>query len=530
MSRVLLTSRRRVLQFQMTTRYLVTDPRYGFLKQLGITVENPGLYDGRWGGSGKLIESISPATGKVIAKIRESTPQEASNTITEARKAWPQWTSIPAPARGDIVRQIGDELRRNLKPLGCLVSLEMGKILPEGIGEVQEFIDICDYAVGLSRMLPGSLFPSERKNHALLEKWNSLGVIGVISAFNFPIAVYGWNSAIAMVCGNTIVWKGAPSTPLVSIATTKIIADVLERNGIPGSVASLITGGSDVGETLVNDKRVPLISFTGSTNVGRQVALKVQQRFGKSLLELGGNNALIVAQDADLEMAVRAAVFSCVGTAGQRCTSTRRLILHKKVKNEFLGKLKTAYNSILKRVGDPLEDGVLYGPLHNQQAVDKYKTAIEKAVKAGGTIEFGGKQIQRPGFYVEPTIISGLSVEAEVVQQETFAPIVYILEANSLEEAIDLNNGVEQGLSSSLFTKSIGNIFQWIGPHGSDCGIVNVNIGTSGAEIGGAFGGEKATGGGRESGSDAWKHYMRRATITINHGNELPLAQGIKFE
>ncbi|XP_070170116.1 putative aldehyde dehydrogenase family 7 member A1 homolog isoform X1 [Polyergus mexicanus] len=544
-----------ISRFQMTKRYLVTDPKYGFLKQLGITIENPGLYDGRWGGSGKLIESISPATGKVIAKIRESTPQEASNAITEARKAWPQWTSIPMPARGDIVRQIGDELRRNLKPLGCLVSLEMGKILPEGIGEVQEFIDICDYAVGLSRTLSGSLFPSERKNHALLEKWNSLGVVGIISAFNFPIAVnvlsseldfshfknsctdladlsqvYGWNSAIAMVCGNTIVWKGAPSTSLVSIATTKIIAGVLERNGIPGSVASLITGGSDVGETLVNDKRVPLISFTGNSNVGKQVALKIQQRFGRSLLELGGNNALIIAQDADLEMAVRAAVFSCVGTAGQRCTTTRRLILHKKIKNEFLGKLKTAYKSILERVGDPLEDGALYGPLHNQQAIDKYKAAVEKAVKAGGTIEFGGKQIERPGFYVEPTIISGLPPEAEVVQQETFAPIVYILEANSLEEAIDLNNDVEQGLSSSLFTKSIGNVFQWIGPHGSDCGIVNVNIGTSGAEIGGAFGGEKATGGGRESGSDAWKQYMRRATITINHGNELPLAQGIKFE
>ncbi|XP_036142784.1 putative aldehyde dehydrogenase family 7 member A1 homolog isoform X4 [Monomorium pharaonis] len=575
MLHLLRKSGRYISQFQMT-RHLVTDPKYGFLKQLGINVENPGLYDGRWGGSGKLVDSISPATGKVIAKVRESTPQEASNAITEARKAWPQWASIPMPARGDIVRQIGDELRRNLEPLGRLVSLEMGKILPEGIGEVQEFIDICDYAVGLSRTLPGSLFPSERKNHMLLEKWNPLGVVGVISAFNFPIAVnnfqmillrhslcqsnlpnrgvlkvYGWNSAIAMVCGNTIVWKEASSTPLVAIATIRIIANVLERNGIPGSVASLITGGPEVGETLVNDKRVPLISFTGSTNVGRQVALKIQQRFGRSLLELGGNNALIVAQDADLEMAVRAAVFACVGTAGQRCTTTRRLILHKKIKNEFLGKckyeetlsrisyivtkkflgrLKTAYKSILERVGDPLDDSVLYGPLHNQAAVDAYKAAIQKAVEAGGTIEFGGKQIERPGFYVKPTIISGLPAGADVVQQETFAPIVYILEANSLEEAIDLNNGVEQGLSSSLFTKSIGNVFQWIGPHGSDCGIVNVNIGTSGAEIGGAFGGEKATGGGRESGSDAWKHYMRRATITINYGNELPLAQGIKFE
>ncbi|KZC12794.1 PREDICTED: putative aldehyde dehydrogenase family 7 member A1 homolog [Dufourea novaeangliae] len=517
-------------ELQMT-RYLVTDLNYGFLKQLGLTTENPGLYDGRWGGSGKVIESISPSTGKVIAKVRTSIPQEVRNAITEAHKAWPQWASLPAPTRGEIVRQIGDELRNNLKPLSQLVSLEMGKILPEGIGEVQEFIDICDYAVGLSRMLPGSMFPSERKNHALMEKWNPLGVVGVISAFNFPIAVYGWNSAIAMVCGNTIVWKGALTTPLVSIATTKIITGVLERNGIPGSVVSLVTGGPEVGETIVEDTRVPLISFTGSTNVGKEVALKVQERFGKFLLELGGNNALIVAQDAELEMAVRAAVFSCVGTAGQRCTTTRRLILHSKIKNEFLGKLKKAYESILERIGDPLENNTLYGPLHNQHAVDEYKViTYRNKILCGGKIEFGGKQIERPGFYVEPTIISGLPADAKIVQTETFAPIVYIFETNSLEDAVALNNGVQQGLSSSLFTKSIENVFRWIGPHGSDCGIVNVNIGTSGAEIGAAFGGEKATGGGRESGSDAWKHYMRRATITINYGNDLPLAQGIKFE
>ncbi|XP_015111476.1 putative aldehyde dehydrogenase family 7 member A1 homolog [Diachasma alloeum] len=528
MSRQLLSSFPRISH--EIQRNLVTDSRYGFLKQLGLTQENPGLFDGRWGGSGQLIESLSPASGKTIAKIRESTPQEASNAVTEARKAWPQWSSLPPPARGEIVRQIGDELRKNLRPLGQLVSLEMGKILAEGIGEVQEYIDICDYAVGLSRMLPGSIFPSERKDHALLEKWNPVGVVGVISAFNFPIAVYGWNSAIAMVCGDAVVWKGSPTTPLVSIATTKIIASVLERNGIPGSVAALVTGGADVGEVLVNDKRLPLISFTGSTKVGREVALKVQERFGKSLLELGGNNALIVAHDADLEMAVRAAVFSCVGTAGQRCTTTRRLILHSNIKDEFVGRLKIAFKSILARVGDPLEDNTLYGPLHNQGAVDNYKATVAEAMAAGGTIEFGGKQIDRPGFYVEPTIISGLPNDAEVVQSETFAPIVYILEANSIEDAIAQNNNVEQGLSSSLFTKNLSNVFQWIGPHGSDCGIVNVNIGTSGAEIGGAFGGEKATGGGRESGSDAWKQYMRRSTVTINYGNELPLAQGIKFE
>ncbi|XP_008543859.1 putative aldehyde dehydrogenase family 7 member A1 homolog [Microplitis demolitor] len=512
------------------TRTLVTDSKYNFLKQLGLTTENPGLFDGRWGGSGKIIESISPASGKVIAKVRESTPQEAINAVTEARKAWPYWSSLPAPARGEIIRQIGDELRRNLNPLGQLVSLEMGKILAEGIGEVQEYIDICDYAVGLSRMLPGYIFPSERKDHALLEKWNPVGVVGVITAFNFPIAVYGWNSAIAMVCGDAIVWKGSPTTPLVSIATTRIIANVLERNGIPASIASLVTGGADVGKVLVNDKRLPLISFTGSTAVGCQVAVKVQERFGKSLLELGGNNALIVANDADLEMAVRAAVFSCVGTAGQRCTTTRRLILDSKIKNEFVNRLRTAFKSILERIGDPLEDATLYGPLHTQQAVDAFKITVAKAVANGGKIEFGGKQISRPGFYVEPTIISGLPSDDETVQKETFAPIVYILESNSIEDAIMQNNNVEQGLSSSLFTKNLSNVFRWIGPHGSDCGIVNVNIGTSGAEIGGAFGGEKATGGGRESGSDSWKSYMRRSTVTINYGNELPLAQGIKFE
>ncbi|XP_012277734.1 putative aldehyde dehydrogenase family 7 member A1 homolog [Orussus abietinus] len=529
MSRLLLKSVSQIPEVQIT-RNLVTNSKYGFLKQLGLNVENPGLFDGIWGGSGKIVESISPATGKVIAKVRETTPQEASNAVTEARKAWPQWASLPMPARGEIVRQIGDELRKNLKPLGQLVSLEMGKILPEGIGEVQEFIDICDYAVGLSRMLPGYIFPSERKDHVLIEKWNPLGVIGVISAFNFPIAVYGWNTAVAMVCGNAIVWKGAPSTPLVSIATTKIVASVLERNGIPGSIASLVCGSESVGETLVNDKRVPLISFTGSTKVGKQVALKVQNRFGKVLLELGGNNAIIVAQDSNLEMAVRGAVFSCIGTAGQRCTTTRRLILHSKIKNEFLGRLRTAYESILGRIGDPLDDATLYGPLHNQKAVHAYKETVKKAMESGGKIEFGGKQVERPGYFVEPTIISGLAISDEVVQNETFAPIVYVFEAKSLEEAIALNNNVEQGLSSSLFTQNVANIFQWIGPHGSDCGIVNVNIGTSGAEIGGAFGGEKATGGGRESGSDAWKQYMRRATVTINHGSELPLAQGIKFE
>ncbi|XP_034945489.1 putative aldehyde dehydrogenase family 7 member A1 homolog [Chelonus insularis] len=515
---------------RLITRMLVSDTKYSFLKQLGLTAENDGGFDGKWSSSGKIIESVSPANGNLIAKVYETTLEQTCNTITEAYKAWPDWASMPIPARGEIVRQIGNELRLNRKALGQLVSLETGKILAEGIGEVQEYIDICDYAVGLSRTLPGSIFPSERKDHTLLEKWNPIGVIGIISAFNFPLAVFGWNSAIAMICGDAMVWKGSPTTPLVSIATTKIIANVLRRHEIPGAIASLVTGGSDIGDALVTDKRLPLISFTGSTKVGKEIAIKVQERFGKCILELGGNNALIVTNDADLDMAIRAAVFSCIGTAGQRCTSTRRLILYSKIKNEFLNKLKTAFKNILERIGDPLDENTLYGPLHNQQAVDNYEKTIKNAVASGGVIEFGGKKIERPGFYVEPTIISGLSIDAEVVQMETFAPIVYILETDSIKHAILLNNNVKYGLSSSLFTNNLFDIFQWIGPHGSDCGIVNVNIGTSGAEIGGAFGGEKATGGGRESGSDAWKSYMRRSTITINYGKELPLSQGIKFQ
>lgn len=519
-----------IKNYHIISRSLVTNSKYGFLKELGIESVNPGVYDGKWSGSGKIIDSISPSTGEVIASVYETTKNETINAINNTNKSWIEWSSIPAPARGDIVRQIGNELRKNLIPLGKLVSLEMGKILQEGIGEVQEYIDICDYAVGLSRMLPGFIYPSERLDHILLEKWNPIGVVGVISAFNFPVAVYGWNSAIAMVCGDTIIWKGSPTTPLVSIATTKIISNVLEKNCISGSVASLVTGGGDIGDVLVNDKNVSLVSFTGSTQVGQQVGLKVQNRFGKLLLELGGNNALIVANDADLEMSIRAAVFSCIGTSGQRCTTTRRLIIHKDIKNEFLKKLKIAFNSILERIGDPLDEKTLYGPLHNQQAVDAYETTVKKAVENGGTIEFGGKKINRPGYYVEPTIITNLKINNEVVKNETFAPIVYIFDYDTIDDAIIKNNIVEQGLSSSLFTKNLSNIFKWIGPHGSDCGIVNVNIGTSGAEIGGAFGGEKKTGGGRESGSDSWKNYMRRSTITINYGNQLPLAQGIKFE
>jgi len=435
---------------------------------------------------------------------------------------------MPAPHRGEIVRQIGDALREKKHLLGKLLSMEMGKIIAEGEGEVQEYIDVCDYAVGLSRMFSGKVLPSERPGHMLLENWNPLGTVGVITAFNFPIAVYGWNSSIALTCGNTVLWKGAPSTPLVSVAITKVLEEVLVKNNVPGAVCSLVQGGADIGHKIASDGRIPLVSFTGSTAVGKKVALTVQERFGKSLLELGGNNAIIVDEDADIDMVVRASLFACVGTAGQRCTTTRRLILHEKVHDEIVERLAKAYKQV--RVGDPVEEGTMYGPLHNQLAIDKYLAAIEAAKSEGGNIVTGGKVIDREGHYVEPAIVTGLAHNAKIVHTETFVPIVYALKTKSVDEAIEWNNEVDQGLSSSIFTKDISKVFKWMGPKGSDCGVVNVNIPTSGAEIGGAFGGEKHTGGGRESGSDAWKQYMRRSTCTINYSKDLPLAQGIKFE
>ncbi|CAL8071748.1 unnamed protein product [Orchesella dallaii] len=513
-----------------SSAFLVNDSKYGFLKQLGLSEKNAGVYDGAWKGSGEVVTSVNPSNGKPIAQVVQGTLQEYNDTVAKSNQAWSTWVDMPAPHRGEIVRQIGDELRKNLEPLGKLVSLEMGKILPEGIGEVQEYVDICDYAAGLSRMLEGKILPSERPGHVLMEQWNPLGTIGIISAFNFPVAVYGWNNAIALTCGNTMVWKGAPTTPLCSVATTKIVASVLERNGLPGSICALVCGGADIGNAMANDKRLPLVSFTGSTPVGSKVGVAVQSRFGKSLLELGGNNAIIVADDADIEMVVRATVFACAGTAGQRCTTTRRLILHEKVHDEVVARLVKSYGQIVSRIGDSLEPNTLLGPLHSKVGVDNYMNTIEEAKKLGGKIEFGGKVIPREGNFVEPTIISGLPANSPVVMRETFAPIVYALKASSMDDAIAINNSVEQGLSSSVFTQNIANIFKWLGPKGSDCGIVNVNIPTNGAEIGGAFGGEKATGGGRESGSDSWKQYMRRSTVTINYTKELPLAQGIKFE
>ncbi|CAG2112461.1 unnamed protein product [Medioppia subpectinata] len=511
-----------------SANFLVNDSKYDFLKRLGIQHKNLGVYDTEWRGKGPVIQSICPANNKVIAEVVTGDVQDYETAVKAAHSAWSVWTDIPAPQRGEIVRQIGNALREHKTDLGRLVALEMGKILSEGEGEVQEYIDICDYAVGLSRMIDGKVLPSERPGHVLMENWNPLGCIGIITAFNFPVAVFGWNNALALVCGDTMLWKSAPTTPLCSIAVTKIVSTIFEANSLPGAICSLVCGGADVGEKMATDTRLPLVSFTGSTGVGQKVGLAVQNRFGKSILELGGNNAIIVCEDADVDMAIRAAIFACAGTAGQRCTTTRRLILHEKIYDKVIDGLKKAFAQI--RVGDPLDANVLYGPLHTKSSVQTYLSVVSEAVKEGGRVECGGKAIEREGNFVEPTIITGLPHDSPLVQRETFAPIVYALKFTSLDEAIGWNNEVKQGLSSSLFTTNLNNIFKWMGPKGSDCGIVNVNIPTNGAEIGGAFGGEKHTGGGRESGSDSWKQYMRRSTCTINYGKQLPLAQGIKFE
>ncbi|XP_034840306.1 putative aldehyde dehydrogenase family 7 member A1 homolog [Maniola hyperantus] len=509
--------------------YLIDDPKYSFLKDLGLDKKNVGVFNGKWEANGQLIQSYSPANGKVIAEVQSANTADYELCAKAAQEAWHAWAELPIPARGEIVRQIGDALRDKLQPLGQLVSLEMGKILPEAIGEVVEYIHVCDLAVGLSRTLPGTIFPSERPGHVLIEKWNPLGLIGIISAFNFPVAVYGWNSAIAMVCGDVSIWKPSDTTPLTAVAVTKIVESVLTKNNIPGAVAALCVGGRDIGQTLVQDHRVKLVSFTGSTAVGQQVGVEVQRRFGRHLLELGGNNAIIVNSDANLDLLLNAALFACAGTAGQRCTTTRRLLIHKKVFTEVVSRLKKAYAGVVSRIGDPLLSETLIGPLHTAAAVEAYKKTVAEAIKQGGTIEFGGKVMDREGFFVEPTIITGLSHDSPLVKSECFAPIVYCIQIPDLDTGIQYNNEVEQGLSSSVFTENLSDVFKWIGPHGSDCGIVNVNIPTNGAEVGGAFGGEKATGGGRECGSDAWKAYMRRSTVTINYSGTIKLAQNIKF-
>ncbi|RKP01521.1 hypothetical protein CXG81DRAFT_18691 [Caulochytrium protostelioides] len=498
------------------------------LRRLGLDGDVlPGVYDGAWKGSGAVVESINPSTNEVIGAVRTGTPGELDRVLDEMRKHTDMWRATPAPQRGEIVRQMREALQAKREDLGALVALEMGKIRAEGVGEVQEYIDIADLAVGLSRQIGGKVLPSERPGHYLVENYNPLGVVGVISAFNFPVAVYGWNSALALICGNAVVWKGAHTTSLTSVAVTKILQTVLENNNLPGALCSLVSGGADVGKAMAADPRVDLLSFTGSTAVGRDVGVTVQQRFGKSLLELGGNNALIVMEDADIEMAVRSTLFAAVGTAGQRCTTTRRLFVQASIYDAFMAKLLKAYAQVT--IGDPLVDGNLCGPLHTRQAVEAYAEGIRQVKAQGGEILFGGRVLSdRPGNFVEPTV-TRIDPKAPVVQNEIFAPILHTASFETLEDAIALNNGVHQGLSSSLFTMNMRNVFQWISARGSDCGLTNVNAPTNGAEIGGAFGGEKETGGGRESGSDSWKQYMRRQTATINFSDQIPLAQGIKF-
>ncbi|CAI9114434.1 OLC1v1015159C3 [Oldenlandia corymbosa var. corymbosa] len=500
---------------------------YEFLTEIGIGPRNDGCYiNGCWKASGPIVPTVNPANNQKIAEVVECSAQDYADGLQACYEAQKIWMQVPAPKRGDIVRQIGDALRAKLQQLGRLVSLEMGKILAEGIGEVQEIIDMCDFAVGLSRQLNGSIIPSERPNHMMFEMWNPLGIIGVITAFNFPCAVLGWNACLALVCGNCVVWKGAPTTPLVTIAMTKIVAGVLEKNNLPGAVFTAFCGDAEVGQAISKDARIPLVSFTGSTKVGLMVQQTVNQRFGKCLLELSGNNAIVVMDDADLELAVRSVLFAAVGTAGQRCTTCRRLLLHESIYDQVLGRLLESYKQI--KIGDPLEKGTLLGPLHTRTSKENFEKGIQAIISQGGKILTGGSVIESEGNFVQPTIVE-IKPEADVVKEELFGPVLYVMKFQTLKEAIEINNSVPQGLSSSIFTRRPDIIFRWIGPAGSDCGIVNVNIPTNGAEIGGAFGGEKATGGGREAGSDSWKQYMRRSTCTINYGNDLPLAQGINF-
>lgn len=503
---------------------------FPFLKSLGLEEVNSGYYDGSsTSANGAQITALNPHNNQPIAYIKEASLEDYERGVQLADKAKEAWYRVPMPKRGEIIRQIGEELRKYKTELGSLISLEMGKILGEGMGEVQEFIDMCDFACGLSRKIGGKIIPSERKDHVILEQWNPLGIVGVISAFNFPNAVFGWNFCISFICGNCTVWKGASTVGLVTIATSKLIARVLERNQVPpGVLVTIVAPGRTVGNHLLHDKRINLVSFTGSTNVGRGVSEIVHKRFGSTILELGGNNAVIVCEDGNVDMALKAIVFAAIGTCGQRCTSIRRLYIHESKYEELKARLITAYKSL--KIGDPLDPTSNCGPLHTKAAVKEYEEGLKVIQEQGGKIVYGGKRIEgkEDGNYIYPTLVE-IDKHAKQVQEELFCPVLYLFKFSSVDEAIKLNNGVPQGLSSSIFTTNMQNVFRWIGPNGSDCGLVNVNVGTSGAEIGGAFGGEKETGGGRESGSDAWKQYMRRATCTVNFGNDLPLSQGIDF-
>ncbi len=476
---------------------------------------------------GRRLASYNPANGEPIAEVIQATQSTYEAVVREADKAFKTWRTVPAPQRGQVIRDLGDALREFKEPLGELVSLEMGKIKAEGMGEVQEMVDICDFAVGLSRQLYGLTMHSERPGHRMYEQWHPLGPVGIITAFNFPVAVWSWNAAIAAVCGDTMIWKPSSSVPLTAIAVQHIANKVAADHGLHGIFNIIIGSGQEVGEKMINDPRIPLISFTGSVRMGRHVAEAVAGRLGRSILELGGNNGIIVAEDANLDMAVRAILFGAVGTAGQRCTTTRRIIVHRNIADELSNRLVQAYRQV--PIGNPLEDGILMGPLVNEWAVEDMMAALEAAQAQGGQIICGGKRLLDKGAnFVEPTIIK-MPQQTPLVCEETFAPILYLMEYETLDEAIAIHNGVPQGLSSAIFTTHLLTAEQFLSVTGSDCGIANVNIGTSGAEIGGAFGGEKETGGGRESGSDAWKGYMRRQTNTINWSAELPLAQGIQF-
>jgi len=499
------------------------------LDDLGLKATNPGACTGEWitSADGRELVSVNPTTGEPIATVVQADEAAYEQVVQTAADNFPEWRMVPAPVRGEVVRDLGNELRKFKDPLGRLVSLEMGKVHSEGLGEVQEMIDMCDFAVGLSRQLYGPNMMSERPRHRMYEQWHPLGVVGVISAFNFPVAVWAWNAALAAVCGDTTVWKPSSSTPLTAIAVQNICNTVMKRHGLKGVFNVAIGPGSVVGEKMINDPRVPLVSFTGSTKMGRHVSESCAKRFGRSILELGGNNAIIVEPDANLDLALRAILFAAVGTAGQRCTSLRRLFLHSSIADGVVAKLVKAYGSIT--IGDPLEDGILMGPLVNEGAIKDYENALEKVHEQGGEIVCGGHRIDRPGYYVEPTIVR-LKSQIPISCDETFAPILYVMTYDTLDEVVQVHNAVDQGLSSAIFTSSMYSAERFLSHEGSDCGIANVNIGTSGAEIGGAFGGEKETGGGREAGSDSWKAYMRRQTCTINWSTELPLAQGVSFD
>jgi len=504
------------------------------LKTLDLSANNAGTYlgGGNWSmatGAG-VLQPLNPTTNEVIAEVQATTVEDYEQVIARAQAAFKEWRTVPAPRRGEAVRLCGEALRRHKDALGSLVALEMGKSKPEGDGEVQEMIDIADFAVGQSRMLYGYTMHSERPGHRMYEQYHPLGLVGIISAFNFPVAVWAWNAFLAAICGDVCIWKPSNKTPLTAIATMRICNEALRDGGFPDIFFLINDAGTALSERLVDDRRVPLISFTGSTRVGRVVGEKVARRLGRSLLELGGNNAIMLDESADLKLAVPGIVFGAVGTAGQRCTTTRRLIVHESIYDNVLATLVKAFKQVEGKIGDPTDPANLMGPLNSRGAVEEFLASIAKAQAAGGKLETGGTAIDRPGNFVLPAIVSGLKNSDEVVQHETFAPILYVMKYSTLDEAIEMQNGVPQGLSSSIFTQNLKAAERFLSAAGSDCGIANVNIGTSGAEIGGAFGGEKDTGGGRESGSDAWKVYMRRQTNTINYSDSLPLAQGIKFD